>query len=70
MTYLFKLLTFLRKVYNVPGIKQVVRKVAVAAIKESVKDSSNKVDDKLVAVLEAAYANKNYRAVLNGKAKK
>lgn len=70
MAILFKILAFARKIYSVPGIKQVVRKMAVAAIKESVTDSSNKIDDKIVAVLEAAYDNKNYRAILNGKAKK
>jgi hypothetical protein len=70
MIILSKIAAFLRTVWSVPGIKQIVRKVAVSALKQSVKDSTNKVDDKIVAVVEAALANKNYRAILNGKAKK
>ena len=70
MTILFKLASVLRTVWAVPGLKQIVRKVAVSALKQSVTDSTNKVDDKIVAVVEAALANKNYRAILNGKAKK
>ena len=68
--FLSKVLSFLRIVWGVPGLKQVIRRVAVSALKQSVTDSTNKVDDKIVAVVEAALANKNYRAILNGKAKK
>ncbi len=70
MTLLLKLFSFLRKVYRLPLVKQAARSIAKSVIKEAVADSKTKVDDKLVAVVEAAMANKNYRAVLNGKAKK
>lgn len=70
MKYLSKLLKFLRKLYRVPGIKQAAGKVADAYIREAVADSKNTIDDKFVAAYDAARANKNYRAVLNGKAKK
>ena len=70
MKYLTKLLTFLRGLYRLPLIKQLTRKIASAVIREAVLDSKTKVDDKLVAVYDAAMANKNYKAVMNGKAKK
>lgn len=70
MKYLSKLISLLRSIWNLPGIKQVARKTAVSIIRASVADSSNKIDDKVVQILDVAYANRNYRAVLNGKAKK
>lgn len=69
LTYVMKLVTLLRKVYSFPGIAQVVDKTALEYLKGRAQSSKNKVDDKLVSVVEAALKNKNYRAVLNGKAK-
>ena len=70
MTLIFKLLGFLRKIYRLPLIKQAARQIASSVIREAVADSKTKIDDKFVAVYDAAMANKNYKAVMNGKAKK
>ena len=70
MTYLFKLISLVRTVYSTPGISQAVDKVALEYLKGRAQSSKNKIDDKLVLVVDAALKNKNYRAVMNGKAKK
>lgn len=70
MKYLTKLLELIRSVYNTPGLTQVIDRFALEYLKGRAQSSKNKVDDKLVLVVEAALANKNYRAVMNGKAKK
>lgn len=69
LTYLFKLITLVRTVYSTPGIAQVIDKAALEYLKGRAQSSKNKVDDKLVLVVDAALKNKNYRAVMNGKAK-
>lgn len=70
LTYLMKLVSLVRTVYSFPGISQAVDKAALEYLKGRAQSSKNKVDDKLVLVVEAALKNKNYRAVMNGKAKK
>ena len=64
-----KLLVLLRKIYSIPGIKQLLLSMTVSALREAAVRTDNKVDDKIVTALEAALANENYRAVLNGKGK-
>ena len=65
-----KLVTFARKVYSLPGISHAVDKAALEYLKGRAQSSKNKVDDKLVQIVDAALQNKNYKAVMNGKAKK
>lgn len=69
MTYLFKLVKLVRTIYNTPGIAQIVDKAVLEYLKGRAQSSKNKIDDKLVLVVDAALKNKNYRAVMNGKAK-
>ena len=69
MTYLSKVWDFVRMVYNLPGVSQVLDRAVLGYLKARALSSKNKVDDKLVLVAEAALNNKNYRAVMNGKAK-
>ena len=64
-----KLLVLLRKVYSIPGIKQILLQITMSTLREAAVRTDNKVDDKLVTALEAGLANENYRAVLNGKGK-
>lgn len=70
MTYLKVVLDFVRKVYNLPGLSQIIDRAVLEYMRGRAESSKNKVDKKLVLVLEAALKNKNYRAVMNGKAKK
>ena len=70
MSLLNKLKEVLRKVYALPGVKTIFVNAALSILREAVSRTDNTVDDKLVRAIEAAVANKNYRAVLNGKAKK
>ena len=69
MKYLSKLWTFVRKIYSLPGVAQTFDRLALEYLTGRADSSKNKVDNKLVLVVGAALANKNYRAVLNGKAK-
>lgn len=69
MTYLSKVWGFVRKVYSLPGLAQIIDRAVLEYMKGRALSSKNKVDDKLVLVVEAALNNKNYRAVMNGKAK-
>lgn len=69
MKYLTKLWALVRRVYNLPGVAQVLDTLALEYLRGRAASSTNKVDDKLVLVVAAALSNKNYRAVLNGKAK-
>jgi hypothetical protein len=69
MKYLSKLLELFRSIYSLPGLAQVIDRAALEYLKGRAQSSKNKVDDKLVLVVEAALAGKNYRAVMNGKAK-
>lgn len=64
---IFKVLAFARKIYAVPVIKQAVDKQVIAVLRERAMSSKNTVDDKLVAAVEVALANDNYKAILNGK---
>lgn len=64
---IFKVLSFVRKIYAVPVIKQAVDKQVVAVLRERALSTKNTVDDKLVAAVEVALANDNYKAILNGK---
>ena len=64
---IFKVLSFVRKIYTVPVIKQAVDKQVVAVLRERALSTKNTVDDKLVAAVEVALANDNYKAILNGK---
>lgn len=70
MIFLSKLVTVFRTVYNTPGVAQAIDRMVLEYLKGRSQSTKNKVDDKLVLVVEAALRNKNYRAVLNGKAKK
>jgi len=70
MIYLSKLLTLLRKLYNLPGVSHIIDRTVLEYLKGRALSTHNKVDDKLVLVIEAALENRNYRAVMNGKAKK
>ena len=70
MKYLSKLLELLRSVYNLPGVSHVIDKTILEYLRGRALSTHNKVDDKLVLVIEAALKNRNYRAVMNGKAKK
>lgn len=70
MTYLKVALDFVRKVYNLPGLSQIIDRAVLEYLKGRAQSSKNKVDDKLVLVVESALSNKNYRAVMNGKLKK
>ncbi len=69
MNYLSKLLDLLRMVYNTPGVTHLVDQILLEYLRGRALSTHNKVDDKLVTVIEAALKNKNYRAVMNGKAK-
>ncbi len=69
MKLLMKLLVLLRKVYSLPGFKQLLLTMVMSALREAAVRTDNKVDDKIVTALAAALANENYRAVLNGKGK-
>ena len=64
-----KILVLLRKVYSIPGVKEVLLTLAMSVLREAAVRTDNKVDDKIVTALAAALANENYRAVLNGKGK-
>ena len=68
--FLSKLLRAFRTIYNTPGVAQAIDTMILEYLKGRAQSTKNKVDDKLVSVVEAALANKNYRAVMNGKAKK
>jgi hypothetical protein len=70
LVYLMKLVTLVRTIYNTPGISHAVDKAALEYLKGRAQSSKNKVDDKLVQIVDAALQNKNYKAVMNGKAKK
>ncbi len=70
MIYLTKLWNLVRSIYNTPGLSQMIDKLVLEYLKGRAQSTTNKVDDKLVLVLDAALKNKNYRAVMNGKAKK
>jgi hypothetical protein len=70
MSYLTVVWNFVRKVYSLPGIAQVLDRAVIEYLRGRALSTKNKVDDKLVLVAEAALNNKNYRAVMNGKAKK
>ena len=69
MIYLFKLIKLLRSIYSFPGLNKVIDTMVLEFLKGRALATSNKVDDKLVLVVGAALKNKNYRAVMNGKAK-
>ena len=70
MNYLSKLLNLLRKLYNLPGVSHIVDKTILEYLKGRSLSTHNKVDDKLVLVIEAALENRNYRAVMNNRTKK
>ena len=70
MKLLSKLIELLRKVYSLPGVAHVLDKVVMEYLQGRAASSKNTIDDKIVKALGAALANKNYRAVLNGRAKK
>lgn len=65
-----KLIELLRSIYNTPGFAHMIDRAILEYLKGRAQSTKNKVDDKLVSVVEAALSNKNYRAVMNGKAKK
>lgn len=67
---LTKLLRAFRTIYNTPGVAHAIDRLVLEYMKGRAQSTKNKVDDKLVSVLEAALRNKNYRAVLNGRGKK
>lgn len=69
LVYVMKAVTLVRKLYSLPGISQAIDKAALEYLKGRALSSKNKIDDKLVLVVDAALKNKNYRAVMNGKAK-
>jgi hypothetical protein len=69
LVYVMKVVTLVRKLYSLPGISQAIDKAALEYLKGRALSSKNKIDDKLVLVVDAALKNKNYRAVMNGKAK-
>lgn len=70
MTVLSNVWSFVRKIYSLPGVAQVFDKLVIEYLQGRADSSKNTVDDKIVKALSAALANKNYRAVLNGRAKK
>lgn len=67
---LTKLVTVIRTVYNTPGVAQAIDRLVLEYLTGRAQSTKTTIDDKLVSVLNAALKNKNYRAVLNGKAKK
>ena len=69
MKYLTKLLKAIRTVYNLPGLTHVIDRAVLEYLKGRAQSSTNKVDDKVVLMLETALDNKNYKAVMNGKGK-
>ena len=67
--FLKSLVKYIRQIYNLPGLSKIFDQLALSYLKGKAASSKNTIDDKLVKVIEAALNNKNYRAVMNGKAK-
>ena len=70
MTYLSNILNIIRTVYSIPVVSKVIDILVLEFLRGRALDTSNKVDDKLVVVTEAALKNKNYRAVMNNRSSK